>query len=69
MHRHRRRIRTPQRQPDLFSTPQPPMAATAPAWSSLPDGTQQAVMALMTRLLITPVAGAVSAPGGEADER
>jgi hypothetical protein len=45
------------------------MAGTAPAWSSLPDGTQQAVMALMTRLLITPVAGAVSAPGGEADER
>ncbi len=69
MHRHRRRARTPERQPDLFSTPHPPGAGTAPGWSSLPDGAQQALTALMTRLLITHVAGVVPEPEGDTDER
>jgi hypothetical protein len=69
MHRHRRRSRAPERQPDLFSAPQPPIAGPAPGWSSLPDGARQAVTALMTRLLITHAAGAVPELEGDADER
>jgi hypothetical protein len=69
MHRPCRRIRIPERQPDLFSTSQPPVAGAPLEWSSLPDGTRQAVMALMTRLLITHAAGAVSESKGDADER
>jgi hypothetical protein len=68
MHRHR--IRTPERQPDLFLTPQPPAAGASPGWRGLPDATQQAVTALMTRLLIThAAAGAVPKLEGDADER
>ncbi len=69
MHRHRRRIRTPGRQPDLFLNPQPPAAEASPGWSSLPDATQQAVAALLTRLLIAHAAGVAPEPGGDADER
>jgi len=69
MHRHRRRIRTPGRQPDLFLKPQPPAAEASPGWSSLPDVTQQSVAALMTRLLITHAAGAMPEAEGDADER
>jgi hypothetical protein len=69
MHRHCRRFRKPERQPDLFSVPQPPGATAAPGWSSLPDGAQQAVTALVTRLLITHATGAAPKAGGDADER
>jgi hypothetical protein len=65
MHRHR----TSGRQPDLFPPPQPLAAATGPAWSDLPDLTQRALTALMTRLLITHAAGVAPGPGGDADER
>lgn len=68
MHR-RRRTRIPERQPDLFLTPQSPAAAASPGWTSLPDVTQQAVTALMTRLLITHAAGATPEAEGDADER
>ena len=68
---HRRR--TPERQPDLFLPSRPLSAEASPGWSSLPDVTQQAVTALMTRLLITH-AGAGAMPAmpegeGDADER
>ena len=69
MHRHRRRARTPERQPELFSAPQPPVAGAAPGWSTLPDRARHAVTALMTRLLITHASGAVPEPGSDADER
>jgi hypothetical protein len=69
MHRHRRRARTPERQPELFSAPQPPVAGAAPGWSTLPDPARHAVTALMTRLLITHASGTVPEPGSNADER
>src|SRR5215211_647455 len=69
MHRHRRRARTPERQPELFSAPQPPVAGAAPGWSALPDQARHAVTALMTRLLITHASGTVPGPGSKADER
>ncbi len=65
MHRHR----TSGRQPDLFPLPQLPAAATGPVWSDLPDVTQRALTALMTRLLVTHVAGVAPELGGDADER
>jgi hypothetical protein len=69
MHRHRRRTRTPERQPDLFLTPQRPAAEVGPGWSGLPDVTQQAVMALMTRLLVAHAGGKAPRAGDGADER
>ena len=65
MHRHR----TPERQPDLFLPSRPLSAEASPGWSSLPDATQQAVAALLTRLLIAHAAGVAPEPGGDADER
>ena len=69
MHRHRRRARTPECQPNLFSTPQPPIAGAAPGWSTLPDQARHTVTALMTCLLITHASGTVPEPGSSADER
>ena len=67
MHRHRRR--TPERQPDLFPPSQPLGAAASPGWSSLPGATQQALTALMARLLITHAADVAPRAEGDADER
>jgi len=64
MHRHR----TPERQPDLFMPSGPPGTEASPGWSSLPDATQRAVTALMTRLLVAHAAGVASEPEGDADE-
>jgi hypothetical protein len=69
MHRHRHRRRAPERQPDLFLPSRSPSAEASPGWSSLPDATQQAVTALMTRLLVTHAAGVAPEPEGDADER
>ena len=69
MHRHRRRARTPERQPELFSEPQPLAAEATPGWSTRPDQARHAVTALMTRLLITHASGTVPEPGSSADER
>ena len=69
MHRHRRRARTPERQPELFSAPQPPVAGAAPGWSTLPDQARHAVTALMTRLLTARAVGAAPELEGDADER
>jgi hypothetical protein len=66
MHRHRRR--TLERQPDLFLAP-PLGAAGSPGWSGLPDSTQQALAALIVRLLITHAAGLAPGSEGDADER
>ncbi len=67
MHRHRRR--TSELQPDLFPPPQPLVAAGGPGWSNLPNAAQQAVTALMTRLLIAHAADAASRAEGDGDER
>jgi hypothetical protein len=66
MHRHPRR--TPERQPDLFLPSQPLSAVASPGWSSLPYAAQQAVTALLARLLITHAAGVAPALEDDADE-
>jgi hypothetical protein len=67
MQHHRHRKRTPDRQPDLFTTtPSPPYPAAGR--SGLPDRTQQAVTSLMTRLLVGHVAAAAARRGSDADE-
>jgi hypothetical protein len=48
----RRRLRTPDRQPDLFSVSPPPMAGVVPGWSTLPEPARQALASLMVPLLI-----------------
>jgi hypothetical protein len=65
MHRHR----TSERQPDLFLPSGPSGTEASPGWSSLPDATQRAVTALMTRLLVAHTAGVGPEPEGGADER
>ena len=67
MHRHR--TTTSGRQPDLFPPPQSLAAATDPTWSDLPDVTQRALTALVTRLLISHAAGVAPGFGGDVDER
>ena len=69
MHRHRHPAQMPERQPDLFSEPQPLAAEATPGWSALPDQARHAVTALMTHLLITHASGTVPEPGSSADER
>ena len=63
------RPRTPERQPDLFQTNQPPAPDMAPGWSALPDRTRHVLTGLMTRLLIAHASGAAPASGSDADER
>jgi hypothetical protein len=66
MQRHRRRASD--RQPDLFPPPRPPSAVGSPGWCSLPEAAQQAVTALMTRLLIAHAAAVAPGSHGDADE-
>lgn len=63
MHRPRRRPRTQDHQPDLFLSSPPPTPSSVPGWSTLPDQTRQAVIGLMTRLLIAHASGAGPGPG------
>jgi hypothetical protein len=69
MPHHRRQVRVLERQPDLFSALRPTQAAAAPGWSSLPEGAQQAVTMLITRLLVMHAADVALQPEGDADER
>ena len=69
MHRHRRRARSPERQPDLFPARQPRVAEAAPRWDGLPEQARHAATALMTRLLTAHAGGAVPKAGDDADER
>jgi hypothetical protein len=69
MPHHRRQVRVLERQPDLLSAPRPTEATAAPGWSSLPEGAQQAVTVLITRLLVMHAADVVLQPEGDADER
>ncbi|WP_424139404.1 hypothetical protein [Roseomonas chloroacetimidivorans] len=65
----RRRLRTPDRQPDLFPASPPPTACVVPGWSTLPEPARQAVAALMVPLLITHLGSLAPKAGGVVDER
>ena len=69
MPHHRRQVRVLERQPDLFSTARPTEVIAAPGWSSLPEGAQEALTVLITRLLVMHAADVVLQPEGDADER
>jgi len=68
MPRHHRRLRTPNRQFDLFAEKASP-PGLALEWSALPDQTRHALIGLMTRLLIAHADGETHEPGSDADER
>jgi hypothetical protein len=68
--RHRRRVRTPDRQLDLLD-PSPPAAAggATPGWHTLPPDTRRRLTGLMTRLLVEHAGGERPDRRSSADER
>ena len=69
MERRSDRIRTRDRQPDLFAPTPRPARGITPSWSSLPQQTRRTLTGLVTRLLVEHAGGgATRGPRSNADE-
>jgi hypothetical protein len=67
--RHRRRVRTPDRQLDLLDQSPPSTCGATPGWHTLPPDTRHLLTGLMTRLLVEHAGGEMPDQRSSADER